>query len=78
MRHSWADWYWPAWLVIGFGVPEFVALRTGHPEWTFSDWIWRVTDTLPGSTIWEWTAIHVFLALFLIWLTLHLVFGIWR
>jgi hypothetical protein len=75
---TWADYYWPLWLVILFGIPEFVALKTGHPEWTFSDFVWRVFDVLPGSTLWEWRAVHFFLLAFMVWLTLHLVFRLFR
>ena len=75
---TWADYYWPIWLVVLFGIPEGVALATGHPEWTLSDWVWRVFDVLPGSTLWEWRAVHFFLLAFMVWLTLHLAFRIWR
>ena len=75
---TWADVYWPVWFLLLFGVPEAIALRTHHTEWTLSGWIWRVCDVLPGSTLLQWTALHIFLAAFLLWLLVHMVFGIWR
>ena len=69
--------YWIVWLVLGFGVPETVALASGHPEWTLSDTVWRVfavTDPRP----WHWKVAHLILACFMLWLTGHFVFRIWR
>ncbi len=74
---TWADWYWPIWLVGAFGIPEGIGLATGHPEWTLSDWVWKVFDVLPGDTLWQWTAVHFFLLCFMAWLTMHLVFRLW-
>jgi hypothetical protein len=70
--------YWAAWLLVGFGVPEGIALFTGHGENTLSETVWRWCDVLPGQTIWQWKAVHFFLLVFMIWLTLHLVLRIFR
>lgn len=70
--------YWWAWLLGGFCVPEFIGLLSGHPEWTFSDFVWRVCDVLPGQTVREWTFAHVALAALMVWLLFHFVFRIWR
>lgn len=75
---TFANIYWPIWIIVLFGVPETFALLTKHPEGTLSDWVWRVFDVLPGSTLWEWKAAHFLLLCFMIWLTLHLAFRIWR
>jgi hypothetical protein len=75
---TFANIYWPIWIVVLFGVPEAVALLTKHPEGTLSDWVWRVFDVLPGDTLWEWKAAHLLLLCFMVWLTLHLAFRIWR
>lgn len=66
-------WYWWAWLGA-FAVPEAVALATGHPKGTFSDFVWRVCDVLPGSTVWEWSFAHLALACLMAWLFFHFVF----
>jgi hypothetical protein len=71
-------WYWAIWLVIGFGAPEAYALVTKHYEWTFSDWIWRVFDVVPGQTLWQWKAAHYLLLVFMLWLFCHFVFALFR
>ena len=70
-------WFWAVLLIIG-GVVETVALATGHPEWTLSEFVWRACNVTPGQSIYKWTAVHVLLALALIWLWFHFVFRIWR
>ena len=70
--------YWLCWLVLGFGVPEGIAIATKHYNNTFSDWIWRVFDVMPGQTLFEWRFVHVLLLLFMLWLFVHLCFGLWR
>lgn len=72
-------WYWIAWLILGFGVPEGVALGTGRPQNTLSDTVWRVFQVHSGDARpWHWTFAHLLLACFLLWLTGHFVFRIWR
>jgi hypothetical protein len=71
-------WYWAAWILLGFGVPEGYALITKHYEWTLSDTTWRWFDVLPGQTIWQWKAAHLLLLFFMLWLSLHLVFRLFR
>lgn len=71
-------WYWLVWLVVGFCLPEFVALGTGHPQWTLSDTVWRIFSVQPHQDVWQWKAAHFLLAVFMVWLTGHLVFRIWR
>lgn len=70
--------YWALWIAIGFGVPESIALASKHYQNTLSDTVWKWCEVTPGSTVGHWTALHVFLALFLLWLTGHMVFAIWR
>lgn len=72
------NWYWAAYLIVGFGVPETWALTTRHPQYTLSETVWRWCDVLPGQTIWQWKAVHFLLAAFMIWLTLHLCFALFR
>lgn len=76
-----ADLYWALWLVVLFGVPETIALATGHDEWTLSETAWRWFNVVPGQTVRQWTIVHFLLAAFMIWLTLHMVFRaftVWR
>jgi uncharacterized membrane protein YhaH (DUF805 family) len=71
-------WYWAAFLLLGFLVPETIALIRRRPQDTLSDTVWRWCEVTPGSTMAHWTALHVFVALFMGWLWFHIVFGIWR
>lgn len=34
---GWEDWYWPVFLLIGFGVPEAIALKNSRPGDTLSE-----------------------------------------
>jgi hypothetical protein len=72
------SWYWAAWLIIGFGVPEGIAIATKHYQNTLSDATWRWFDVLPGQTVYQWKALHFLLLAFMVWLTLHLVFALFR
>lgn len=71
--HGWNAWslYWILWLVIGFGVPEAIALITGHSENTLSDQVWRLEGY--GATFFRF-----FAASFFLWLLLHMVFRLFR
>jgi hypothetical protein len=70
--------YWILWLVVGFGVPECVALARHKYNNTLSECVWRWCQVTPGNTLAHWTALHVFVALLMLWLFFHIVFGIWR
>jgi hypothetical protein len=79
------SWWWLSWFtatIASFLVPELYALSTGHGENTLSAQVWKLEKIAPGQHVWEWTALHVLigglLAVVLIWLLVHLVFGIWR
>ena len=81
--NAWST-YWVCWffgMLIAFLVPELWALFTGHGENTLSANVWRLEQLAPGQHVWQWTALHVLiggaLAVFLIWLLVHLVLGIW-
>lgn len=75
----WMTLYWfVGWLAIGFGVPETIALATGHPEYTLSETAWRLLDVLPGSTHAQWTFLHLLVSFLLFWLWLHISFGLFR
>jgi hypothetical protein len=70
-------WYWAAWLLLGFGVPEGIALGTGHGEWTLSETAWNWFDVLPGQTPRQWSIVHFILCIFMTWLWVHMVVRAW-
>jgi hypothetical protein len=71
MRWNWASIYWLCWILIGFCPMEFGALATGHPENTLSYQIWHLEGH--GATFARW-----FVASFLLWLLIHMVFEKFR
>lgn len=75
------DWYWLSWLVgiFTFFLPvELWAIFSKHAKYTFSDTMWAWTNHVGENPVnigaWPWP--HYLLAAFMIWLTLHLVFGL--
>lgn len=78
MNTTIADVYWATWLIVLFGAPEAYAVATGHTDWTLSGTTWRWFDVIPGQTIWQWSIVHLLLAMFMTWLWLHMVFGIFK
>lgn len=71
------QWYWLCWIALGFCVPEFIAIATKQYGNTLSDTVWNWFGVYTGQPVWDWSALHIFLALFMIWLFAHIVFGIW-
>lgn len=63
--------YWLLWLAVGFGVPEGIALATGHAKNTLSYQVWHLEGH--GATFWRWT-----ICSFTLWLVLHMTFRIFR
>ncbi len=80
MTQSLMSGYRYLWLAWGFAflVLEFTAIIRRRYQDTLSDFIWRLCDTVPGSTPLQYTAVHVLTIGFMIWLTIHIGFGIWR
>jgi hypothetical protein len=68
---KWNLWslYWLLWLVVGFLIPEMIAIFSGHTENTFSDQIWHLEGN--GATFFRWVV-----AATLAWLFLHMTFRI--
>ncbi len=64
--------YWICWIVIGFGVVEFIAVRYQIPNAAFSNFIWWITDTgSDGVRDWyRWVA-RGLMVLFFIWIIPH-------
>jgi hypothetical protein len=72
-------YYWVfVWGLLGFGVPEGIALATGHGEWTLSETIWRLFDVIPGQTLRQWSLLHIIAACVMTWLYGHFIFGAWH
>jgi hypothetical protein len=67
VKYNWWSLYWLVWVVVLFGVPEFWAILSGHDENTLSYQVWNVEGQ--GSTL-----ARYFVASFLVWLFLHMVF----
>lgn len=69
----WNLWslYWLLWVGPLFLIPEFWALFSGHPENTLSDNVWRLETS-------HWTFGHFFVAAFMLWLTFHFIFRMFR
>lgn len=77
--------YWTIYLPIAFAffaVPELVALFTGRPENTLSEYVWRTFDVIRHQPISQWSFQHfAFAGIFTLtagWLIGHFAFGIWR
>jgi membrane-anchored protein YejM (alkaline phosphatase superfamily) len=70
-------WLWVGW-GAAFLVLEFVAILRRRYQDTLSEFVWHLCQITPGRTSWSWTATHLFVALFLVWLLLHLAFGYFR
>ncbi len=75
---NWWRLYWLGFLLVGFLVPEVVALVRSKPGDTLSEAVWYWCRVTPGNTFTTWTALHVFVALFMLWLFVHLMLGYWR
>ena len=63
---------WIGWLAA-FLVIEFSALFAGRPQYTLSDYVWRLERINQA-----WTVVRYFVAAFCIWLALHMTFGWFR
>lgn len=61
-------WTWYALLVL-FLVFELVPLFAGKPQYTLSEYVWRLEDVNA-----KWTALRYFIAAFCLWLFLHMAF----
>jgi hypothetical protein len=71
------QYYWLAWLVVGFLVPETWALFT-KPQNTLSETVWGWFGVMRNQPISQWSIQHYILLAFVVWLAAHLAFRIWR
>jgi hypothetical protein len=82
MRWNWMSFYWlVAWFGLGFGIPEGIALATGHPENTLSDQVWHIEglQTQPAfiNPV-HWTLGHWVIFCGMVWLFGHFIDHIWH
>lgn len=71
MKYNWWSLYWLIWIGVLFMGPEVYALATGNPQNTLSYQVWHIEGT--GATF-----ARYFVAAFLIWLFVHMVFRMFR
>lgn len=79
--HKWNlfSLYWLLWLGVGFCVPEMFALWRHESYNTFSDNVWHLEKAYgPNWLPWHWSFLHLMITFFMIWLTGHFAFRIWR
>jgi hypothetical protein len=74
---KWYHAFWAVLFAIGSGF-ELVALITRNYAWTLSETVWQFFDVMPGQTIWQWRFVHLLLFAFMVWLTIHFAFRVWR
>ena len=67
--YPWVWVFFAAW----FAIWETLALGTRHPQWTLSDYVWRLEDIGAG-----WSALRYLVAAGCLWLFFHLAFGLFR
>jgi len=72
------QWYWAGWILVGFAVPETIALATGRYKDTLSETVWSWFGVRTGMPIWQWNVLHLLLLAFMVWLLGHMAFRIWR
>lgn len=65
-------WVWFA-LAVQFLVAELIPLALKKPQYTLSDYVWRLEEINKG-----WTFARYFVAAFFLWLALHMVFKLFR
>lgn len=63
---------WIAWIAAFLAI-ELSALWSGHPNWTLSEYVWKL-EQINRS----WTFLRFFICAFCVWLLFHLVWGFWR
>lgn len=74
MRTAWGvyPWVWIAWALL-FLVLELVPLAMGKPQYTLSDYVWRLEEVNA-----KWTFLRYVVAVACLWLFLHMAFGWFR
>ncbi len=83
MKWNLMTMYWlVVWFGLGFGIPEGIALATGHPENTLSDQVWHIEGLGSASGNFAnpvtWTFGHWLVFCGMVWLLGHFVDHIWR
>lgn len=68
--------YWIAWALLGFGIPEAIALYRKEENDTLSDHVWKWFGIRRGKGRFVWVRRGV-LALAVGWLGIHFLTGGW-
>jgi hypothetical protein len=63
---------WIGWIALFLAI-EMSALWSGHPQWTLSDFVWRL-EQINRS----WTFVRFFVCAGCVWLFFHMAFGWFR
>jgi hypothetical protein len=73
----WSDWYWPFWLIVGFGVPEAIALVSKRQGDTLSERLrnWGGTEENPKGKLVRLRRLGLLAAL--AWLSVHVLTTGW-
>jgi hypothetical protein len=66
--------YWIAWALLGFGIPEVIALVRKDRGDTLSENVWKWFGIRKGKGRWVWPRRGV-LAIGMLWLTIHFLTG---
>lgn len=74
-------WYWLAWFLAGFMVPEvYWIINAGKNTLSDNFWAMERMDIAHPFDLAEWTPLHYFfgavMLVFVVWLFFHLVFGL--
>lgn len=84
MHWNWMTFYWlVVWFALGFGIPEGIALATGHPENTLSEQVWHLEGLTSANDarFWNpltWTIPHFLVTCGMIWLSVHFIDHAWH
>lgn len=75
---NWTIYWLVIWFGLGFGVFEAIALIKPQRGDTLSETVWHLFNSTGPLNPTEWPFKRYVLLVFMIWLTFHFVFGIWR
>jgi hypothetical protein len=71
--------YWIAiWGFCGFFIPEMIALHSPKRGDTLSETVWNLFRSTGPANPADWPFARYMLLVFMIWLTVHFCWAIWR
>jgi len=74
----WKIYWLVIWFGLGFGVFEAIALIKPQRGDTLSETVWGLFNSTGPVNPADWPFKRYILLAFMIWLTFHFVWGIWR